>query len=872
LEQAGRRLPQIVQNHSPVISEPALPAQARSNQNQLEGCIDIFFTEEFVEMPMHEADSSVNMLYIQMLATKSTTEIHLFPQVLVYPQSQKDSDTVTEDAEESTGALNLGKDVVFVLDTQFLARQLFAIVRLCCKTRKIYFYCQSSYVRLLSGFSPTVMAACKLILPAESPEWSSPQLDKALCFKNGWHELLWEIITPSSLSLSEPDRHLRRMKHLLLHVQGLMQGSNREGDDVNVTQVDEALKYTDNCNKDRSDRLKCKKCKALLCLSPEFNCWWFLDCNCRQRRHSECDDQTDTAASGKCSLCGTMAEHIFVGSGHLLCRCFKIPFDARMCLSEVVKEPLDPCSGSAARQTLAARSRQYASVTLQDTGLFQQAVVGKRLEAKAVQATTEPLNSTDKDQSETEMLKPPSSNDTRQMQEDPSKQKPTSGIDIDTLENKSLKEELAKANQRITILEESVSLIKQKLSQLGGKMGQPTQNPSTTADKTPTEGDYTMFLRSMVKWRQSQGDASERKEIVSKFVAQVKVHLTEGGDFVACAKGMGEVESRAQYHGGKNKQNKTLEYYKDKVEAQLNKPQVFLMKTRNKCESEPYIVLIGLLLIDLFDAASATNVEKFIDKIPEVSLKHTIIVSLLPQKTDTDTKIVLCGTKTYGNNCIFPRSVTEVAVLKRLLSCMLLAPVYNLGTSIFGSGKLQLLPPEKLPEAELLTCLGKTLAMEFAKILLTAKLTRLESSPRTALLDDISAAKILLTAKLTRLESSPKIPFLDDVSASVVSNSQGTPIDFSHNPAHSAIVIHLMREDTIQQVDLDIQNRSLMFCFGADCGGYDGRCSLPDLVNFLHGQGTLDTLSGKQRLVVEKTVKDMTSILCKEDGTFAYDK
>ena len=822
-------------------------------------------------MPMHAADSSVDMLYIQMLATKSTTEIHLFPQALVYPKSQNGSDTVTEDEEESAGAFNLGKDVVFVLDTVFHEQQLFAIVRLCCKTRKIDFGYHTRF-RRFRGFSTVVMAACKLILPADSPEWSSPQLDEALCFnKEGWHAPLWEIIIPSSLSLPEPDRHLRRMKHLLLHVQGLMQGSNREGDDVNVTQVDEALKYTDNCNKDRSDRLKCKKCEAFLCLSPEFN-WWFLDCNCRQRRHSECDDQTDTAASGKCSLCGTMAEHIFVGSGHLLCRCFKIPLDARMCLSEVVKEPLDPCSGSAARQTLAARSRQSASVTLQDTGRFQQELVGKQLEAKAVQATTEPLNSTDKDQSETDMLKPPSSNDTRQVDEDPSKQKPTSGIDIDTLENKSLKEELAKANQRITNLEESVSSIKQKLSQLGGKMGQPTQNPSTTADKTPTEGDYTMFLRSMVKWRQSQGDASERKEIVSKFVAQVKVHLTEGGDFVACAKGMGEVESRAQYHGGKNKQNKTLEYYKDKVEAQLNKPQVFLMKTRNKCESEPYIVLIGLLLIDLFDAASATNVEKFIDKMPEVSLKHTIIVSLLPQKTDTDTKIVLCGTKTYGNNCIFPRSVTEVAVLKRLLSCMLLAPVYNLGTSIFGSGKLKLLPFEKLSEAEILTCLGKTLAMEFAKILLTAKSTRLESSPRIPLLDDISAANLLLTAKSTRLESSPKIPFLDDISASVVRDSKGTPIDFSHNPAHSAIVIHLIREETIQKVDLDIQNRSLMFCFGADGGGYDGRCSLPDLVNFLHGQGTLDTLSEKQRLVVEKTVKDMTSILCEEDGTFAYHK
>ena len=173
---------------------------------------------------------------------------------------------------------------------------------------------------------------------------------------------------------------------------------------------------------------------------------------------------------------------------------------------------------------------------------------------------------------------------------------------------------------------------------------------------------------------------------------------------------------------------------------------------------------------------------------------------------------------------------------------MLLAPVYNLGTCILASGKLR--PSIKtFPEIDLLACLGKTLAVEYSKI--------------------------LLTAKSTRLESIPKIPLLEEISASMVRDSKGTQIGCSHNPAHSAIVMRLMREETIEIVELDIEKRSLMFCFGAD-SGYDGRCSLPDLVNFLHGQGKPDSLSEKKLLAITKTAMDTTTIPWVEHGSLVY--
>jgi hypothetical protein len=121
------------------------------------------------------------------------------------------------------------------------------------------------------------------------------------------------------------------------------------------------------------------------------------------------------------------------------------------------------------------------------------------------------------------------------------------------------------------------------------------------------------FLLSLVKWRQSQTTEDQKEDLVSNCVVHVKASLENGGVYQDWAISMGETASQSQYYGGQNKNRADRDYYMDKVLVQLERPRAFLMRTRKKCESEPYIVLIGLLLIDLFDEASLLYVETFID-------------------------------------------------------------------------------------------------------------------------------------------------------------------------------------------------------------------------------------------------------------------
>jgi hypothetical protein len=176
--------------------------------------------------------------------------------------------------------------------------------------------------------------------------------------------------------------------------------------------------------------------------------------------------------------------------------------------------------------------------------------------------------------------------------------------------------------------------------------------------------------------------------------------------------------------------------------------------------------------------------------------------------------------------------------LKRLLTSMLLVPVFNLGSFIYHCGRLKRIPLTRLSDSVILHSLGKMLAEEFAKIL------------------------------LNQVDSSTDISILQDVNGSKVLDQVGDQIGFSTNPAHSAIVIRLLREVIISTVVMDLKNRSLLFYFSADVS--EGSFSLSQLVDFLHGRGSLPGLSPQIQLAITKTAKMTPVYPWVEDSLFVY--
>jgi hypothetical protein len=186
---------------------------------------------------------------------------------------------------------------------------------------------------------------------------------------------------------------------------------------------------------------------------------------------------------------------------------------------------------------------------------------------------------------------------------------------------------------------------------------------------------------------------------------------------------------------------------------------------------------------------------------------------------------------------MFPGNITEHTVLKRLLTSMLLAPVYNLGTAILELKAPNTTRGKKMALVDCCIFVGKMLAVEFAKIL-------------------------ILPCSINQTNT---IPILQDVNATKVFDSEDNQIGFSHNPALVAIVIQLMIDAIITSVLMDLKNKCLLFCFGK----VDPmeRCSLLELVKCIYAPGSCGLLTTSTQGLITATAGNLTS--CR-DSLFYY--
>jgi hypothetical protein len=579
----------------------------------------IFFTEEFVEaahnfLPTH---FSYNELYLQYVAAERSSTSPSDINLSTYMFS---SVGVNEGTADLKNLILLKQDVVFVLKLP----QYTVVVKLSFQDRLILIY-NSSILRnyAIATIRQQVATFTESILP-DACLACTTEFVRVLV---PWPIHVWEIVIKKPFSLQPRDTTMKMMQGLMRYAfPKLQQGSVSESESisnfVNAQQAYHACQYACDCHISYDNhRLKCLDCSALPFLAKDST-WWFLDCKCRQRHHIKCHNSPlidHTLVSDKCSKCLGTAEYIFVGVCSLQCCGLKISSVVGLRMHEILGSALSVLeSCDAARKSWVTQNRQLSLLTDQPP---QGAIAVESVQnancshilldappSGGIQAQAKPPHPKNIDQAVSQ---------------------PGPPVDVEDLvlhsspEMRMLSDANILLRQELILVKQRLTAVEQRLAQmpLTGAGEQHGQMPSGTSNKWPKVGDNNQFLLSLVKWRQSQAENPLKEDLLSNYVAQVEACLQAGGDYHFCASTMGETASRSQYLGGKNKNNAGCDYYRDKVLSKLRHPGQFLRKTRNSIEGEPYIVLIGLLLIDLFDQASATFVQNFISLSPKVSVE-----------------------------------------------------------------------------------------------------------------------------------------------------------------------------------------------------------------------------------------------------------
>jgi hypothetical protein len=682
---SGQGLPQLEAssaengNGSGTFDEES-PGPDEPKQNPPEGGIAICFTEEFVESGAEKLgfdyDSSIEDLLLEMLAAEVPPDTYFSKQLW------KGTETDTVELQNALKVVP-SRDVIFRMS--FFMDQMHVIVKICSKDRKIQIHVTPGSRRNFNT-NPQVRKFCTpLLIDCGSPLIDDDGNLTVNCSpSDSMHFNLWEILTVNSSSPqpTQKETNLKIMEKLLMHVRSkLEQGSASASVSVtvNLQQVAKALEYAaDNTTKCKVDRLKCKECKGLASFADGN--WWFLDCKCRQRHHSKCYPPEDPII---CPACSGQAEYIFVGFQNIKCHGWELASPVGRSLSEIVKTALESNNSSeTARTSLVGQNRSIAGTEnsrnqaeTQEAALMSELDKGnaeagittmEQEEGTMEIADTEQGNmglESEKDSSSGTLglgeagTTPMEHEEVRRLREEIVQVKKS----YEDLEQRHLNE-LAQVKQSVTLIQEELRKLKEEKEQ--GKKSfidsekrhqdemdevkhnvnliqeelrkqKEQQVPSITSKKRPMEEDYTVFLTHMVEWRKNAKLVGTESDLVSQFGGRVEGSLTDGGPYANCAGSLGESARKYQYlFGSKNKNIPGLNYYRDKVEAKLKTPRAFLMKTRDDCEEEPYIFLIGILLIDLYDQASIHHVQSLIN-LAQVSLKQNSLFHLCPKSLNS---------------------------------------------------------------------------------------------------------------------------------------------------------------------------------------------------------------------------------------------
>jgi hypothetical protein len=272
------------------------------------------------------------------------------------------------------------------------------------------------------------------------------------------------------------------------------------------------------------------------------------------------------------------------------------------------------------------------------------------------------------------------------------------------------------------------------------------------------------FVAKCCEWRCHVGDGEASPET---YVAKVKSLLEDDDCFRSCAVSMGETVSKARYRGGRNKEKDHANDYYAKVSQLLANPRSFLAATQILDDRQPYIVMLGITFLMLFDKETVGYLDKLTD---------------------------------MGDKGVFPCNVESPAVLKAVLARGLLVPTYNLGRAIELSGKCAIDTPtgKKVDEQNFLS---SVIAAEFTMIIFEVD----------GLLIPCNAVPILMENNAT-----PIVDCSDEQP-----QARGCNLD-----SLVAIVSRLLEEGVVENVKLEIDgNKRLVLCFSDQ-----SECSLLSLV------------------------------------------